>query len=44
MAGSKMASLAKDTAIYGVSSIIGKFINYVLTPLYTNVLKAQGGA
>ena len=43
MAGSKMASLAKDTAIYGVSSIIGKFINYVLTPLYTNVLKAQGG-
>ena len=43
MAGSKMAALAKDTAIYGVSSIVGRFINYLLTPLYTNVLKAQGG-
>ena len=43
MASSKMASLAKDTAIYGVSSIVGRFINYLLTPLYTNVLKAQGG-
>ena len=43
MAGSKMASLAKDTAIYGISSIVGRFINYLLTPLYTNVLKAQGG-
>lgn len=41
MAGSKMASLAKDTAIYGISSIVGRFINYLLTPLYTNILKAQ---
>ena len=43
MANNKMASLAKDTAIYGISSIVGRFINYLLTPLYTNVLKAQGG-
>ena len=41
MASSKMASLAKDTAIYGISSIVGRFINYLLTPLYTNILKAQ---
>lgn len=30
-----MKSLAKDTAIYGLSSIIGKFLNYLLVPLYT---------
>lgn len=35
MAGIK--SLAKDTAIYGLSSIIGRFLNWCLVPLYTNV-------
>lgn len=38
MAG-KMASLAKDTSIYGLSSIIGRFLNYLLTPLYTRKLE-----
>ena len=33
MAGIK--SLAKDTAIYGVSSIVGRFLNWLLVPLYT---------
>ena len=33
-----MKSLAKDTAIYGVSSIVGKFLNYLLVPLYTYAL------
>lgn len=33
MAG--MKSLAKDTAIYGMSSIIGRFLNWCLVPLYT---------
>ncbi len=28
-------SLAKDTAIYGVSSIVGRFLNWLLVPLYT---------
>lgn len=37
MAGG-MKSLAKDTAIYGVSSILGKFINWCLVPIYTRVL------
>lgn len=27
----------KDTAIYGVSSIVGRFLNWCLVPLYTNV-------
>lgn len=36
-----MRSLAKDTAIYGMSSIIGKFLNWLLVPLYTYVLKQQ---
>ncbi len=31
----EMKSLAKDTAIYGVSSIVGKFLNWLLVPLYT---------
>lgn len=31
-------TLAKDTAIYGVSSIVGRFLNYLLTPLYTREL------
>ena len=35
----EMKSLAKDTAIYGISSIVGKFLNYLLVPLYTYVLK-----
>lgn len=33
MAGIK--SLFKDTAIYGVSSIVGRFLNWCLVPIYT---------
>ncbi|MFA6830981.1 MAG: polysaccharide biosynthesis C-terminal domain-containing protein [Bacteroidaceae bacterium] len=40
---SKLTSLAKDTAIYGVSSIVGRFLNYLLVPLYTTQLVASGG-
>ena len=40
MAG-KMASLAKDTSIYGLSSIIGRFLNYLLFPIYTRQLETQ---
>jgi len=38
-----LKSLAKDTAIYGLSSIIGRFLNYLLVPLYTAKLAAQSG-
>ncbi len=32
---STVKSLAKDTAIYGLSSIVGRFLNWLLVPLYT---------
>ncbi|MEX0967681.1 MAG: oligosaccharide flippase family protein [Bacteroidia bacterium] len=32
---SKLKSLAGQTAIYGLSSIIGRMLNYLLVPLYT---------
>lgn len=38
-----LKSLAKDTAIYGMSSIIGRFLNYLLVPLYTAKLSAASG-
>ena len=38
-----MKSLAKDTAIYGLSSIVGRFLNYLLVPLYTAKLSAASG-
>ena len=38
-----LKSLAKDTAIYGLSSIVGRFLNYLLVPLYTSSLSAASG-
>ena len=38
-----LKSLAKDTAIYGMSSILGRFLNYLLVPLYTSKLSAASG-
>ncbi len=31
-----LKKLASQTAIYGLSSILGRFLNYLLTPLWTN--------
>ena len=42
MAGLK--SLAKDTAIYGISSIVGRFLNYLLVPIYTAAMTAASGS
>lgn len=39
----ELKSVVKDTAIYGLSSIIGRFLNYLLVPLYTAVLPAGSG-
>ena len=39
----KLQTIAKDTAIYGLSSIIGRFLNYLLVPLYTAQLSAASG-
>lgn len=38
-----MKALAKDTAIYGMSSIVGRFLNYLLVPLYTAKISAASG-
>ena len=38
-----LKALAKDTAIYGMSSIVGRFLNYLLVPLYTHVIAAADG-
>ena len=38
-----LKALAKDTAIYGLSSIIGRFLNYLLVPIYTYVINAGSG-
>ena len=40
---SNLKSLAKDTAIYGLSSILGRFLNYLLVPLYTHYMPKESG-
>lgn len=37
----EMKNLAKQTAIYGVSSILGRFLNWCLAPMYTYVLASS---
>jgi len=38
-----LKSLAKETVIYGLSSIVGRFLNYLLVPLYTWKISAESG-
>ena len=38
-----MKGLFKDTAIYGLSSIVGRFLNYLLVPLYTHYMPKSSG-
>lgn len=38
-----LKSLLKDTAIYGLSSIVGRFLNYLLVPLHTYFISAASG-
>ena len=38
-----LKSLVKDTAIYGISSIAGRFVNYLLVPIQTAAWAASGG-
>lgn len=40
---SNLKGLVKDTAIYGISSIAGRFINYLLVPIQTAAFAAAGG-
>ena len=43
MSGNRLGLLAKQTAIYGLSSIIGRFLNYMLVPVYTFKICAEAG-
>ena len=33
----KLKELTKDTAIYGISTMVGRFLNFILVPFYTNI-------
>ncbi len=33
----KLKQLSKDTAVYGISTMLGRFLNFILVPLYTNI-------
>ncbi len=37
----QIKQLGKETAIYGLSTIIGRFLNFLLVPFYTNLLKPE---
>src|SRR5512137_1305457 len=34
----KIKELGKDTAIYGISTIVGRFLNFLLVPFYTHFI------
>ncbi len=33
----KLKQLSKDTAVYGISTMFGRFLNFILVPFYTNI-------
>ena len=37
----KIKELTKDTALYGISTIIGRFLGFILVPFYTNVFTPE---
>lgn len=39
--GGKLRTLASDTLIYGLSTVVGRFLTFLLTPLYTNFLPSK---
>lgn len=39
---SSLGSLVKDTAWYGLSTIVGRFLNWLLVPFYVRVLETSG--
>ncbi len=38
---SRIKKLASETAIYGVSTIVGRLVNYLLVPIYLNVFDQE---
>ncbi len=43
MAKNTLSKLLSDTIIYGLSSIVGRFLNYLLFPVYTYHISAASG-
>jgi O-antigen/teichoic acid export membrane protein len=37
----KIKRLGTETAVYGISTILGRFLTFILTPLYTHALPAE---
>jgi O-antigen/teichoic acid export membrane protein len=37
----KIKRLGTETAVYGISTILGRFLTFILTPLYTHALSAE---
>ncbi len=37
----KLKQLTKDTGIYGISTIVGRFLTFLLTPFYTHVFSTH---
>jgi O-antigen/teichoic acid export membrane protein len=37
----KIKQLSKDTAIYGISTMLGRFLNFILVPFYTNIFPPE---
>jgi len=35
----KLKQLTKETAVYGISTIVGRFLNFFLVPFYTNIFE-----
>lgn len=41
MSSGTLKKLAGQTALYGISSILGRVLNYILVPLHTGIFQAQ---
>lgn len=37
----KLKELSKDTAVYGISTMVGRFLNFILVPFYTNIFSPE---
>src|SRR3982074_53253 len=37
----QLKALSKETLVYGVSTVIGRFLNFLLVPFYVNVLHSS---
>jgi len=38
---SPLKTLSRETAIYGVATVVGRFLNFLLVPFYVNVLRTR---